>query len=185
MLDRMCKGITPEMMRATASLLRRNDIETGVMFMAGFPGELDEDRTATLDLIDELVEIYPQLEPRITVYAPFPGTALYGEAIAGGFRDPGSLEGWSRFGYGLVENCPWLDRRRRGALRTVALISVFDFTAVRHKSKRLFPDRPALSIVHRLYSADARWRWRHRFFRLAPEWRLLDVVLKRLKLWHR
>jgi len=185
MLDKMCKGITPDMMRGTAALLRRNDIETGVMFMAGFPGELDEDLTATLDLIDELVEIYPKLEPRITIYTPFPGTTLYGEAIAGGFRDPGSLEGWSRFGYGLVENCAWLDRPRRGVLRTIALLSMFDFTARRHKSSRLFSDRPALAIVHRIYSADARWRWRHRFFRMAPEWRLLDLVLKRMKLWHR
>jgi radical SAM superfamily enzyme YgiQ (UPF0313 family) len=185
MLDKMCKGITPEMMRRTAVLLKRNEVESGVMFMAGFPGERDEDLRATLDLIDELVDIYPLLEPRITIYTPFPGTALYGEAIAGGFRDPGSLAGWSRFGYGLADNCAWLDRRHRDMLRTIALLSVFDFTARRTKSRRLFSDRKALSLVHRLYSADARWRWRHRFFRLAPEWRLLDLALKRLKLWHR
>jgi radical SAM superfamily enzyme YgiQ (UPF0313 family) len=155
------------------------------MFMAGFPSETDHDLDDTMDLIDELVGIDPELQPRITIFTPFPSTAMYEDAIALGFKEPGSLEAWSRYGYGIVDNCPWLDSRRKRELRTIALVSVFDFKAPRIKSDRLFKDRKFIALAHRAFSASARFRWRHRFFRFAFEFRALDVVLKSLRLWHR
>lgn len=185
MLDAMCKGITPDMMRQSVRTLQENRIKCGVMFMAGFPGETDDDLNATLDLIDELMVIDPELEPRITIFTPFPSTEMYRDALDNGFREPGSLEAWSKFGYGIVDNCPWLDTRHKRVLRTIALVSVFDLKTPGIKSGRLLKGRRFMSLAHRLLSVSARFRWKHRFFGFAPEFRLLDLVLKSLRLWHR
>jgi len=184
-LEKICKGITPDMMRRSVKKIRDNGLECAVMFMAGFPSETDEDLDETMDLIDELVGIDPELQPRITIFTPFPSTAMYEDAIAHGFTEPGSLEAWSRYGYGIVDNCPWLDSSHKRKLRTIALVSVFDFKAPRIKSSRLFNNRKFIALAHRAFSASARVRWRHRFFRFAFEFRALDVVLKSLRLWHR
>lgn len=180
-LDWMCKGITPDMMRETAALLKKHEIGCGVMFMAGFPDETDGELKATLDLIDELVAIYPKLEPKLTVYTPFPGTALYQDAIAHGFKEPGSLEAWGNYRYGVVDNCPWLKGRRRSTVRTVCFLSVTDFTKQGLKSPR-FRDKRLWYLGHRALSVSARWRWKHKFFRFGYEFRLLDVVLKKMRL---
>ncbi len=185
MLEKMCKGITPEMMRKSVKIIGDSGIECAVMFMAGFPQESDEDFEATMDLMDELAMIDPELQQRITVFTPFPSTAMYEEALAHGFREPGSLEAWSSYGYGVVENCPWLEGGRKRRLRTIALVSLFDFKAPRLKSERLFKGRPLMSLAHRAFSVSARFRWKRRWFRFAPEFRMLDLLLRWMRLWHR
>ena len=180
-LDWMCKGITPDMMRQTAALLKEHDIGCGVMFMTGFPEETEQEFKATLDLIDELVDIYPKLEPKLTVYTPFPGTALYQDAMAHGFKEPGSLEAWGDYRYGVVDNCPWLKGRRRSEVRTAVFLSVTDFTARGLKSSR-FRDSKAKYLAHKVLGVPARFRWKHKFFRFGYEFRLLDVVLRKLRL---
>ena len=184
-LDKICKGITPDMMRKSVRNIKGSGIECAVMFMAGFPQETDEDLNATMDLIDELVTIDPELQPRITIFTPFPSTTMYEEARAYGFKEPASLEEWSRYGYGVVNNCPWLDAGHKRLLRTIALVSVFDFKAPRRKSDRLFKGRRFMSLAHRAFSASARFRWKRRSFHFAPEFRMLDMLLKWLRLWHR
>lgn len=180
-LDWMCKGITPDQMRETAALLKKYDIGCGVMFMAGFPDETDDEFRATLDLIDELVAIYPKLEPKLTIYTPFPGTALYQDAIEHGFKEPGSLEAWGNYRYGVVDNSPWLKGRRRSTLRTACFLSVTDFTARGLKSTR-FKDKKLWYLAHRVLGVSARFRWKHKFFRFGYEFRLLDLVLKKMRL---
>ena len=180
-LDWMCKGITPDMMRQTAALLKEHDIGCGVMFMTGFPEETEQEFKATLSLIDELIEIYPKLEPKLTVYTPFPGTALYQDALAHGFKEPGSLEAWGDYRYGVVDNCPWLKGRRRSEVRTAVFLAVTDFTARGLKSSR-FRDSKAKYLAHKVLGVPARFRWKHKFFRFGYEFRLLDVVLRKLRL---
>jgi len=62
---------------------------------------------------------------------------------------------------------------------------VFDFKAPRRKSGRLFKGRRFMSLAHRAFSASARFRWKRRSFHFAPEFRMLDMLLKWLRLWHR
>ncbi|MBN1288503.1 MAG: B12-binding domain-containing radical SAM protein [Actinobacteria bacterium] len=184
-LDTICKGITPEFMRLTTRRLKENDIVCGVNFMAGFPDETESELNATFDLIDELAGIDKKLQPGISIYTPFPGTPLYPTVTANGFREPGSLEEWSRYRYGAVENLPWLNRRRRNILRTVGLLTSFDFTAGEYRERGVLSGRRLFSAAYRLFNSSARFRWKRRFFRLAPEWHLLDVILRILKYWER
>lgn len=184
-LDMICKGITPEKMLSTVKHMKEFGLVCGVNFIAGFPGESQEELESTFDLIDRLVDIDKRLESGITIYSPFPETALYAKAVSGGFRDPGSLEKWGHFKFGVVDNLPWLDRRRRSLIRTVGLMASFDFTATRYRRRRILKGKLLKSLAYRIYNASARFRWRRRFFRPAPEWWLLDIALKYLGFWER
>jgi radical SAM superfamily enzyme YgiQ (UPF0313 family) len=184
-LDMICKGISPEKMRETTRLLKANDIICGVNYMAGFPIETAGDLQQTFDLIDELVSIDPELKPGVSIYTPFPGTPLYPDALSHGFKNPGSLEGWGKYRFSVVDNLPWLERRRRNLIRTVGLLSGFDFTATRYRSRSILKGKRFLSLAYRLLNASARFRWKHKFFSPAPEWRLLDWGLKVFGFWER
>lgn len=184
-LDMICKGISPEKMRETTKLLKASGIICGVNFMAGFPIETTDDLQLTFNLIDELVSIDPELEPGITIYTPYPGTPLYPEALSRGFKEPCSLEDWGKCSFGVVDNLPWLDRRRRNLVRTVGLLSSFGFTAPRYRRPRVLEGKKFLSLVYHFLSLSARFRWKHRFFSPAPEWRFLDWALKMFGFWER
>ncbi|MFH1150669.1 MAG: radical SAM protein [Actinomycetota bacterium] len=184
-LDMICKGITPEKMRQVTSNLKRNGIVCGVNFMAGFPGETIEELNQTFDLIDSLCEIDPDLAAGISIYTPFPGTPLYDKALENGFREPASLEGWGAYRYSIVNNLPWLGRRQRNVIRTVALMASFDFTAREYKPRGVLHGRRLVNAAYRVLNASARIRWRTRFFTPAPEWRALDMFLRYLRFWER
>ena len=184
-LDMICKGISPEKMRQATRLLRANELICGVNYMAGFPTETAEELRQTFDLIDELVSIDPALKPGVSIYTPFPGTPLYPEALSHGFKEPISLEKWGKFKYSVVDNLPWLERRCRNLVRTVGLLSGFDFTTARYRSRSILTGKKSLSLAYRFLNASARIRWRHKFFNPAPEWRLLDWALKLFGFWER
>jgi len=184
-LDMICKGISPEKMRQATRLLQANDLICGVNYMAGFPTETAEELQQTFDLVDELVSIDPELEPGVSIYTTFPGTPLYPEAQSHGFKEPISLEKWGKFKYSVVDNLPWLERRCRNLVRTVGLLSGFDFTTTRYRSRSIPAGKRFLSLAYRFFNASARLRWRHKFFNPASEWRLLDWALKLFGFWER
>lgn len=185
MLDLVCKGITPAKMRKAVRLVKGSGMICGANFIAGYPGETAEDLEETFDLIDELAGIDEEFEPGVSVYTPFPGTPLYEKALEAGFREPGSLRAWGRYRYSLVENLPWLRGRQKRVVRVVGLLSGFDFTARRHRGRGLLSGKPLLSAAYRVLSFSARFRWRHRLFTFAPEWRAVDLALRLMRFWER
>ncbi len=185
MLDLMCKGISPDKMRDTVGHLKRSGIICGANFMAGYPDETAGDLDETFDLIDELVSLDKSFEPGISIYTPFPGTPLYARALEAGFEEPGSLEQWGKYRYSIVDNLPWLVRKQRNLLRTVGLISRFDFAAGEYRGRGLLSGRRLLSAAYRVLNASARFRWKHRFFNPAPEWRVVDWALRAMRFWER
>jgi len=69
-------------------------------FIVGFPGETKNDINNTFQLIDRLLKDNPYAEsPFVNIYNPYPGTQLYKEALKCGFKEPGSLSGWSEFNW--------------------------------------------------------------------------------------
>jgi radical SAM superfamily enzyme YgiQ (UPF0313 family) len=79
-LARMRKGISVEQSRRAAAMVRRAGLSLHAFLLVGIPGETREDMEATVRLI-------PELEPdcvELSVFAPYPGSALCGELIAEG-----------------------------------------------------------------------------------------------------
>lgn len=87
-------------------------------FIVGFPGESDAETDDTYTLIDELRTLDPVPETRVHLFAPYPGTPLYADALRAGFTPPATLDGWSHFDY-YDSQTPWTSpetvRRARAA----------------------------------------------------------------------
>jgi anaerobic magnesium-protoporphyrin IX monomethyl ester cyclase len=75
-------------------------------FIVGFPGESEAEVEETYSLIEELRTLTPTPETRVHLFAPYPGTPLYDDALRQGFRPPESFEGWSKFDY-YESQTPW------------------------------------------------------------------------------
>ena len=83
-----------------------NGILGSYTFIVGFPGETDDEVEDTYSLLDSLRSLTPTPETRVHLFAPYPGTPLFDEAVAAGFQPPTSLEGWSHFDY-YDSQTPW------------------------------------------------------------------------------
>ncbi len=79
-LERMRKGITVAQSRRAAAMVRRAGLSLHAFLLVGIPGESRDDMEATARLI-------PELEPdcvELSVFAPYPGSALCAELMADG-----------------------------------------------------------------------------------------------------
>lgn len=182
------KDITPEDIIASA----KNCIDAGIMpvasFMVAMPNETREDRVQTLNLYDEIMRLKGNVEINgIFIYTPYPGTSLYEEAVRAGFRELTKLEDWSDWDlFRDAKNAPWLDKKEKEYLETVEIISTFKYYIHRlnyysgeYRKKMLgFLGYIFFGFVVPLMSASASFRWRHRLFFMAPEWRLWRFFLR-------
>jgi radical SAM superfamily enzyme YgiQ (UPF0313 family) len=100
--------------RAQVLDVARRIADAGILgsytFIVGFPGESAAEQEETYGLIVELSALHPRPESRVHVFAPYPGTPLFEEALRYGYRPPASLEEWSGYDY-YESQTPWTDER--------------------------------------------------------------------------
>ncbi len=82
------RGIKPERAAALIRTMESNGIATAGLFVIGTPGQSDDEMHRTLDWIETLDVSYMNYE----VATPFPGTALYTEAVQKGWTRPITLD---------------------------------------------------------------------------------------------
>jgi radical SAM superfamily enzyme YgiQ (UPF0313 family) len=98
-----------------ARICKKNDIVASFTFIAGFPVDAERERTETISLIEQINSKYEGHEMRIHLWAPYPGTRLYDEAIKLGFIPKTSLAEWSEYEY-YKPQTPWLKQETRDLL---------------------------------------------------------------------
>lgn len=116
--------VRKEVTRAQILDVAREIADHGVLgsytFIVGFPGESDAEVDDTYSLIEELRTLGPTPETRVHLFAPYPGTPLYEDAVRAGFVPPSTLDGWSHFDY-YDSQTPWTSaetvRRARAATK--------------------------------------------------------------------
>jgi radical SAM superfamily enzyme YgiQ (UPF0313 family) len=142
--------------------------------MIGFPTETRKEIYETLALIDLLENINPKSTSIISSFSPYPGTKLFDIAVSMGFKQPKSLEEWSRWIFSSKENVNWLTKEDADFLEKVAMISrirKIDF----HKPKSM---SEMLKYLGKLpFSIDGNIRWKNRYFKHTYEW----VLWKRIQ----
>lgn len=79
-------------------------------FIVGFPDETAEEQNETFELIERLWQLEPKPETRVHLFAPYPGTPLFDEALKAGFVVPSRLEDWAHYDY-YESQTPWTDER--------------------------------------------------------------------------
>ena len=82
------KGIKPERAAALIATMERAGIAAAGLFVIGLPGQSEDEMHRTMDWIDGLEMSYVNYE----VATPFPGTALYREAVQKGWSRPITLD---------------------------------------------------------------------------------------------
>ena len=102
------KEITVSQVIDVAEDIAKHGIRGSYTFIVGFPGETSAEEDDTYRLIDRLQKLRPTPETRVHLFAPYPGTPLYRNALAYGFRPPESLEAWSNY---VLPSAHALDQR--------------------------------------------------------------------------
>jgi anaerobic magnesium-protoporphyrin IX monomethyl ester cyclase len=111
-LNKMDKNLTPESIIRSAVYLGKTDIVPGYSFIVGLPGETKADVVATLDLIQRMQKVCPQMEYGIGTLRAYPCSALTEELIAKGYlKRMESLRDWQddrkRKAYIGIHKQPW------------------------------------------------------------------------------
>jgi len=93
------KGYGVDTIKKAVQLTRGSGISVMYSFLAKMPRETKEMLMDTLNLIDWIVQTDPDARISIFNYAPYPGTPMYEDAIAGvegypKFIPPTSMKGW-------------------------------------------------------------------------------------------
>lgn len=173
MLNYIHKDITPEDIINSAKKCKEYGFKAEYSFIIGFPKETKKDREKTFKIIDELHSI---IDPdiKLFMFTPFPGTELYEEALKRGLKEPKSLEEWIDFEY---ENpiTPWVPDNVKKMFKRATYIAWFAFTPDMEKKF----DKLHYKLAYRILRKNALFRWKHRYFRYAPEWSLFKNLTNR------
>jgi hypothetical protein len=99
--------------------LDRRGVESWMTYIIGYPNETIESMLGTLDQARRIRASCPNAHPAVWPYHPIPGTPMYQQALACGFRPPRTLLEWGEFeNYHTHETWPGrippfvLERRR-------------------------------------------------------------------------
>jgi radical SAM superfamily enzyme YgiQ (UPF0313 family) len=136
--------------------------------MVGLPTERTDDLYKTVDVVNKIYQIFPQSIGSISIYTPYEGTELMEQSIKYGLKPPTDLEGWGKYNY-LSFNTPW------GTKEFVNLVKIISMTShflVGYQSSERF-DSMWKKVSFILLKKDAKFRWEHKMFKFAPEWKLV------------
>lgn len=169
-LDLIKKDVTVEEVIEANHKLAPYPIVPVYLFMMGMPTESPEEFRASIRLAERLVGENPKAVKTFNIYTPYPGTELYGTALAHGLKEPDHLEGWARFNFrNIPEESAWIPPA------TKRLIENLDLPLMFLGAQFVRPYRRTRSVVvalGTLYAPIARYRVRHMDVRFPIESKL-------------
>lgn len=144
----------------------------------------DEQINLTVDMFDRLLSLDSRHRGLMFIYCPYPGTPLYQEALRLGFKEPGSLDEWGSFSL-YEKHTPWISRKQEFL---VPMLSSYIFMFLDSDTIGWVKERIKSRIkkylfvaAFRVLSAIARWRWKHKIFSFAIDYRLFLFAKSRNK----
>ncbi|MBN1654677.1 MAG: B12-binding domain-containing radical SAM protein [Deltaproteobacteria bacterium] len=166
------KGLTKERILRLNREFARSKIEMACNFMVGFPGEEIEDLKETARAIVTMAEDNPYMKVTfVSIYQPYPGTALYSECLKLGLKEAKSLEEWIDRNWESVAN--WRSKELNDLLNSINSTGY----GLRHNRKTA-PRGVAFEVVAALARQVSIFRFKHFFFRF-----MVENYLKRLVEW--
>ena len=181
-LEIIKKGMTPDMALKANRILANYSFTPLYNFFSGIPQEDVEDIKMSTDLLLQLVKDNPRCQiSGYHQYTPYPGNALFNDAVVAGFHPPATLEEWgSRRFEDNALNCPWINPERNRLLDMIYSMvyfvdSKYDDYIANHKwyLKALLP-------LVRLYKPIARLRLRYHFKAIPIEVYCNKIIYKLL-----
>jgi radical SAM superfamily enzyme YgiQ (UPF0313 family) len=180
MLDYMKKDIKVQDIIVCTKKTRQHGIKAKFFFMMGFPGETIKDLYKTIDVLNEIYKIIPETLHPVLIYTPYAKTDLMEQSIKYGLKPPETLEGWGTYNF-LTYNKPWGTPEFKSLVETVSMLSQFLLGYQKGERYNKIWQRVAFEVLSR----DAKFRWEHKLFKFAPEWKLVkryfDVQIQKCK----
>jgi anaerobic magnesium-protoporphyrin IX monomethyl ester cyclase len=173
----ICKDVTAEQMMQSVAILKEwaPTIEPYVSWMSGLPGETDEDLKATFDLMDRMVQANPRTQHYgIFVYTPFPSPVL--ETLPSEFKPPQTLEEWGNIDVFHFKP-PWHSKKQVAKLDAISAVTRLAFYPDARIKERGFGFKLSYGVINRM----ACYRWKHRYFGMPIELKLVNAAAKKLK----
>ena len=107
------KGATKQNCTNAVTMAKKYDLNIGLSFIIGFPGETREEMFDTLEYIYELTKIYPSANIDLHIFKAYPGTPLYFDALASGLEKTENLEDWAdERHYQEHADNPWVEDQK-------------------------------------------------------------------------
>jgi radical SAM superfamily enzyme YgiQ (UPF0313 family) len=172
-LDKVDKGITRQQVLNAARLCKESRINLVMSFMIGFPGETPEEMRETIKFAFQAVGVNPENSyiNGPNVYRPYPGSALFEEAVRDyAFGLPGSLEEWSSVyshneGYFKLEDLPWI--------KEPELIRIYCFYLFRATTNFVYPNS-LVNYFAKLLKLVSRLRVKASFYNFPLEYMFVE-----------
>lgn len=169
-LDMVCKEMTIDKIINVNKQWSKYDIVVQHNFMAGFPTETIDDIKATINLIYTLKkENSHAITSPICPYTPYPGTALYQEALNDGFTERKKLEDWIESDYG---DSIWVSSSRSNLLKKLFFVSLF----LESEREQDMLSSPLLKFGFGIYRKIANFRLKNFFFAFMVEMTLKNII---------
>jgi radical SAM superfamily enzyme YgiQ (UPF0313 family) len=161
-----------ETIYAAADKLHQAGIRPSFNMIFGFPGEDDNDRRESIQLIMNICRRYPGAEFWTNLFTPYPGSPVMKKAFELGIHVPKTLEGWTDF-FPRYTRLPWHDDAKHNEIQTMREYLRVAFNRVPIGKQRR---HPISSAVHKVISLPARWRLDHDFYKYPVELWLKDTA---------
>ncbi len=91
----------------SAERCKKWGITSTFFFIFGYPGETEEDISASLDLIEQIRVRNPQAVICTSIFTPYPGSPVWEHAVKHGIETPKTFHGWAKFNPRFMV-VPWL-----------------------------------------------------------------------------
>lgn len=175
LLKKMKKDIQPVDVINSARMALKHGIIPQYSFMIGLPGEARSEMMETLDLIDQLVKLSPEIQilgPQ--AFRPYPGSELYDECVKSGWQEPKSLEEWAELSenelnYLSVKNFPWVKKADRDFVESMEAYVRFGAHSIK---SALVSSVSANKILKLGFILICQLRWKFKFFAWPIEYKI-------------
>lgn len=141
-------------------------------FINGFPNERVKDVFKSLDLRNKIKEISPQSSVRFFVFTPLPGTEMLEACEEMGYTKPEKIAEWQAYEYHSFR-APWLARPYQSFVNCISWAAQFS------ELQGKIGTNPVSRLVSKLLAKDADFRFKHKIFFFAPEFRIINAIYRK------
>lgn len=122
-LDLMKKDIKVEQIMPAIEKIKKHGIAGMCNFMIGLPTETKSDIYATWKIMNQIKKVDPNSITRaLHMFTPYPGTELYDFCLRMGWKQPETLEDWSKIDLERdIYDYPWIPEERKEFIRVLLL----------------------------------------------------------------
>lgn len=171
-LKKVDKNLTPGQILKALEKIEKQNFNLKLNFLSGLPGQTREEMDFDIEEAKKIVKKHKNSYIVYSIFMPFPGTKLYGDALESGFKEPLSFEEWSMFaGTSWMKKHSWFSKDLIDYLENMHFLFLLSNKNILTKVSNKF-----VKVLLRLYQPVAYFRLKYRFYFFMIERRLTELL---------